>query len=127
MEKTKKQGGLAGIVAGDSAICLCGVEEQSLRYRGYSIEDLAAHASFEQVAWLLTRGEAPSKKELDAYLQKLKGLRDLPNTLKHILEELPGNANMMDIMRSGCSILGNLEPETPQHSQIDIADKLIAC
>lgn len=124
---TKKTGGLAGIVAGDSAICLCGVEEQSLRYRGYSIEDLAAHATFEEVAWLLTRGERPTKNEIEAYNTKLKGLRDLPSILKNILEQIPGNSNMMDVMRTGCSVLGNLEPETPQHDQLAIADKLIAC
>lgn len=124
---TKKTGGLAGIVAGDSAICLCGVEEQSLRYRGYSIEDLAENASFEEVCWLLTRGEAPTKNELQEYRNKLKGLRELPSVLREVLELIPGGANMMDVMRTGCSVLGNIEPESPQHDQIAIADRLIAC
>lgn len=126
-KEKKKTGGLAGVIAGDSAICLCGVEEQSLRYRGYSIEDLAAHASFEEVAWLLTRGTPPNKKELEGYRKTLKRLRDLPDTLKRILEQIPADANMMDVMRTGCSVLGNLEPETAQHGAIEIADKLIAC
>lgn len=126
IKDTKKTGGLAGIVAGDSAICLCGVEEQSLRYRGYSIEDLSSHASFEAVAWLLTRGQAPTKQELQAYQTKLQSLRDLPPVLKSVLELIPANANMMDVMRTGCSVLGNLEPESPQHDQMAIADKLIA-
>lgn len=126
-KEVKKTGGLAGIIAGDSAICLCGVEDQSLRYRGYSIEDLTAHASFEEVAYLLTRGQAPTKKELQDYKKKLKGLRDLPATLKSVLELIPANANMMDVLRTGCSVLGNLEPESPQHDQVAIADKLIAC
>lgn len=126
-KEKKKTGGLAGIVAGDSAICLCGVEEQSLRYRGYSIEDLTAHATFEEVAWLLTRGAPPSKSELESYKRKLKNLRELPSTLKTILEQIPGNANMMDVMRTGCSVLGNLEQEGPQHDQLAIADRLIAC
>jgi 2-methylcitrate synthase len=126
-KEKKKVGGLAGVIAGDSAICLCGVEEQSLRYRGYSIEDLAAHASFEEVAWLLTRGTAPSKKELEGYRKKLKSLRDLPLILKGILEQIPGNSNPMDVMRTGCSVLGNLEPESLQHDQIAVADRLIAC
>lgn len=128
-EKTKT-GGLAGIVAGDSAICLCGVEDQSLRYCGYSIEDLAAHASFEEVAWLLTRGELPTKQQLDTYSKRLKAQRDLPTTLKKILEIIPGNTNMMDVMRTGCSLLGNLEPETAEAAKRDpfaIADRLIAC
>lgn len=122
----KKTGGLAGIVAGDSSICLCGVEEQSLRYRGFSIEDLATYASFEEVAWLLTRGELPNPEQLKSYCNKLKGLRDLPTTLKKILELIPANANMMDVLRTGCSALGTIEPENTQHDQWEIADKLIA-
>src|SRR5262245_41988976 len=123
----KKTGGLAGVVAGDSAICLCGVEEQSLRYRGYSIEDLTEHSTFEEVAWLLLRGELPSAEELKAYKNKLKGLRDLPKPLKSILEKIPPTTNMMDVMRTGCSVLGNFEPETDKTEKFAIADRLIAC
>lgn len=125
-KEKKKTGGLAGIVAGDSAICLCGVEEQSLRYRGYSIEDLAQHATFEEVAWLLLRGKLPTHKQLDAYKKKLKSLRDLPPVLKSVLELLPANSNRMDILRSGCSVLGNIEPEKPQQDPFQTADRLIA-
>jgi 2-methylcitrate synthase len=128
-KEKKKVGGLAGIVAGDSAICLCGAEEQSLRYRGYAIEDLCAHSSFEEVAWLLLRGELPAAKELEEYKAKLKRSRDLPPILKQILEQLPPTANRMDVMRTGCSVLGILEPETDQTAQRDkfaIADHLIA-
>lgn len=126
-KEKKKTGGLAGIVAGDSAICLCGVEEQSLRYRGYSIEDLAANATFEEVAWLLLRGELPTRQQLNDYKAALKKLRDLPAALKSILELIPSNANMMDVMRTGCSVLGNLEPETSSTPKFAIADRLIAC
>lgn len=124
---TIKTGGLAGIVAGDSSICKCGAEEESLLYRGYRIEDLAEYASFEEVAWLLTRGELPNLQELESYKRKLIALRDLPKTLKTILEEIPGSANYMDVLRTGCSVLGNLEPENKTRPAIDIADKLIAC
>lgn len=122
----KKVGGLAGIVAGDSAICLCGVEDQSLQYRGYSIEELAEQATFEEVAWLLLRGELPSRKELESYKQKLRQLRDIPTNLKQILEKIPSNANMMDVLRTGCSVLGNLEPETRDLGPYDVPDRLIA-
>jgi 2-methylcitrate synthase len=124
---SKKPGGLAGIIAGDSEICLCSDGEHGLYYRGYNIDDLAAHATFEEVAWLLTRGELPNKMELVNYQKKLQGLRDLPQTLKNVLELIPAHANMMDVMRTGCSVLGNLEPETKSHDQISIADRLIAC
>lgn len=122
----KKTGGLAGIVAGDSSICLCGVEEQSLRYRGYSIEELTEKTTFEEVAWLLLRGELPTRKELEEYKTKLKSLRDLPLKLKEVLEIIPANANMMDVMRTGCSVLGNLEPEKEGQEKFGIADRLIA-
>lgn len=121
-----KEGGLAGIVAGDSSICLCGVEEQSLRYRGYSIEDLAAHGTFEQVAWLLLRGELPTESELTQYRISLKNLRDLPPELKSVLEMIPATANMMDVLRTGCSVLGNFEPEMADTPHFATADRLIA-
>lgn len=126
-EKTTKTGGLANVIAGDSAICLCGAEEQSLRYRGYSIEDLAAYSTFEEVAWLLLRGERPTPQELDRYKHQLKQLRDLPPPLTKLLEQIPPNANMMDVMRTGCSFLGHLEPETNKTEPFAIADRLIAC
>lgn len=125
-KEKKKTGGLAGIVAGDSAICLCGVEEQSLRYRGYSIEDLAEHATFEETAWLLLRGELPNKKQLADYQSDLRKLRDLPPPLKAILETIPAEANMMDVLRTGCSALGTIDPETSKTAPFAIADRLIA-
>lgn len=126
LQEKKKTGGLAGVIAGDSAICLCGVEEQSLRYRGYSIEDLSANGSFEETAWLLLRGELPTQTELVQYKNHLKKLRGLPQLLKSVLEKIPSHSNKMDVLRTGCSFLGNIEPESPQESKFAIADKLIA-
>jgi 2-methylcitrate synthase len=122
----KKTGGLAGIIAGDSAICLCGAEDESLLYRGYSIQDLATHASFEEVAWLLLRGNLPNALELDNYKQQLKEMRDLPPALKAILEKTPATASMMDVLRTGCSALGTIERESPETPPFHIADRLIA-
>ncbi len=126
-KEKKKTGGLAGIVAGDSSICLCGVEEQSLRYRGYSIENLAEHATFEEVAWLLLRGKLPTKQQLRDYQSHLMKQRDLPKPLKAILEQIPADANMMDVLRTGCSALGTLEPEIAGSDPFKVADRLIAC
>ncbi len=123
---TKKTGGLAGIIAGDSAICLCGAEEESLLYRGYPIEELAEASCFEEVAYLLLRGELPSPSELGEYKNRLAKMRDLPQPLKETLVKIPATANMMDVLRTGCSLLGNFEPETPDHPSFDIADRLIA-
>lgn len=125
-EEKKKTGGLANIIAGDSAICLCGAKDQSLSYRGYSIEELALHASFEETAWLLLRGKLPSRQELSEYQNNLNKLRDIPILLKSFLDLIPQNADMMDVMRSGCSFLGCIEPETPNSPHFAIADRLLA-
>lgn len=117
--------GLAGVIAGESAICLCGPEEQSLLYRGYPIEELAKHSSFEEVAWLLLRKELPKREELVSYRKKLKELRTLPQELKSVLRHIPPQANMMDVLRTGCSFLGNIEPEN-REDLFGIADRLIA-
>ena len=123
-----KTGGLAGVVAGDSAICLCGVEEQSLRYRGYSIEDLAEHTSFEEVAWLLLRGELPSTQELAAYTAKLKSLRSLPSDLeKPCWKRFPPMPMKWMSCVQAVLLLGNLEPETDKTPPFAIADRLLAC
>jgi 2-methylcitrate synthase len=124
--KDKKTGGLAGVVAGDSAICLCSAEDESLLYRGYSIEDLADKGSFEETAWLLLRGNLPTAQELETYQHYLQKLRDLPPELKHILERIPATASMMDVLRTGCSALGTMEPEAGQTAPFAIADRLIA-
>lgn len=123
----QKTGGLAGIVAGDSSICLVSAEDQDLKYRGYSIADLAANASYEEVGWLLLRGKLPTSQELKSYKKELKGLRYLPNKLKKVLEEIPQDANMMDVLRTGTSFLGHLEPELTELPKFAIADRLIAC
>lgn len=122
----KKSGGLAGIVVGDTTICTVGKEGLGLTYRGYDIHDLAKYASFEEVAYLLIYGVLPDRNELQAYKEKLIMLRELPAALKLALENIPGNANPMDVLRTGCSFLGNLEPETKQYFQESVADRLIA-
>lgn len=125
MEK-KKTGGLAGITAGNTAIATVGKEGVGLTYRGYSINDLAEFSTFEEVAYLLIYGELPNKKQLIAYQKKLIALRALPPKLKTVLEMLPKKTNPMDVLRTGCSFLGNLEPEVSQKDQYKIADRLIA-
>jgi 2-methylcitrate synthase len=124
---TQKSGGLAGIVVGASAICTVGKEGLGLTYRGYDIHDLANHATFEEVAYLLIYGKLPTEKELTDYHKKLFSLREIPTPLKNILENIPSTAHPMDVLRTGCSMLGTLEPETQHHAQKDIADRLLAC
>ncbi|WP_028389491.1 bifunctional 2-methylcitrate synthase/citrate synthase [Legionella fairfieldensis] len=122
----KATAGLAGVVAGQSAIATVGHEGEGLNYRGYSIDDLAAYATFEEVAYLLHYGVLPTRATLHAYNDKLVRLRHLPETLKQILRLIPKNAHPMDVLRTACSILGTLEPEENFLQQYDIADRLLA-
>lgn len=123
---TTKTGGLAGVTAGETAICTVGKSGVGLNYRGYSIDDLAENASFEEVAYLLIHGELPNKKQLDSYKNKLKTLRELPKSLKTVLQQIPKHAHPMDVLRTACSALGTLEPETAETDGRDILDRLMA-
>ncbi|HWH80278.1 MAG TPA: citrate/2-methylcitrate synthase, partial [Candidatus Binatus sp.] len=118
----KKTGGLEGVIAGNTAISTVGKEGVGLTYRGYSIDDLAAHSTFEDVAYLLIYGRLPKPDELDDYKTRLRNLRGLPATLKTVLEQIPASAHPMDVMRTGCSMLGTLEPEGPGRTQIAVAN-----
>lgn len=126
MTTTTRTGGLEGITAGETALSTVGKEGLGLTYRGYSIEELAERASFEEVAWLLLRGELPTQSELTGYRMRLKSRRGLPQPLCGVLEQLPAAAHPMDVLRTGCSALGCLEPESEQRTGLDIADRLLA-
>ena len=121
-----KSAGLAGVVAGESAIATVGQAGKGLKYRGYSIDDLACHATFEEVAYLLHYGQLPTRAELATYVEKLVNLRELPDALKKVLKLIPKSTHPMDVLRTGCSMLGTLEPEKAFSQQYDIADRLLA-
>ena len=127
MAGNKKTGGLAGVSAGETALCTVGKEGAGLTYRGYDIYDLVDNASFEEVAYLLLYGKLPSRAELDAYVAKLKTMRGLPDQVKQVLEMIPADSHPMDVLRSGVSILGNIEPEGDFENQHHVADRLLAC
>ncbi|SJN58321.1 2-methylcitrate synthase [Vibrio ruber DSM 16370] len=119
--------GLRGQSAGTTALCTVGKTGTGLTYRGYDITDLANHAQFEEVAYLLLKGKLPNQQELDAYTTHLMQLRGLPQVLKEVLERLPAETHPMDVMRTGCSVLGNLEPETDFSQQLSATERLLAC
>jgi len=123
---TNKAFGLAGVVAGQSAIATVGKAGKGLNYRGYSIEDLAAKATFEEVAYLLLYGRLPTQTELTAYTKLLVQFRTIPEALKKLLRMIPKNSHPMDILRTGCSFLGNIEPEHQFSEQEHIANRLLA-
>ncbi|EEX92282.1 methylcitrate synthase [Vibrio orientalis CIP 102891 = ATCC 33934] len=118
--------GLRGQSAGSTALCTVGKTGTGLTYRGYDITDLANNAQFEEVAHLLLRGHLPNQKELDEYKTRLTSLRGLPAELKQALELIPASAHPMDVMRTGCSVLGNLEQELNFDQQLDATERMLA-
>jgi len=127
--KIKKSVALSGTVAGNTALCTVGRSGNDLHYCGYDIHDLATRSSFEEVAHLLVHGALPGTAQLNAYKTKLKRLRGLPAIVTETLELVPANAHPMDVLRTGCSVLGTVLPERDGHlasEARDIADRLIA-
>lgn len=125
----KKSVQLSGVVAGNTSICTVGTLGHDLRYRGYDINDLAEFSSFEEVAYLLIHGKLPVKNELQRYRRKLKNLRGIPAPVKTVLEAIPAAAHPMDVLRTGCSILGAVLPEREDHNDEGarhIADHMVA-
>ncbi len=125
-EKKLEGAGLRGQVAGQTALSTVGKEGKGLTYRGYAIEELSEKASFEEVAYMLLYGNLPNQSQLSEYKEKLKKYRELPSDLTKVLELIPSSAHPMDVLRTGCSFLGNIEPESNFSNQIDIADRLIS-
>ena len=127
--KPKKSVALSGVPAGNTALCTVGRSGNDLHYRGYDILDFADEAEFEEVAHLLVHEKLPNRAQLAAYKAKLKRLRGLPSAVKAALEAVPASAHPMDVMRTGVSVLGTVEPEKEDHGvpgAHDIADRLMA-
>jgi 2-methylcitrate synthase len=126
MAKKLEGAGLRGQIAGKTALSTVGKTGSGLTYRGYDIKDLAEHCQFEEVAYLILKGHLPNGAELATYKSKLKGLRGLPKALKEVLERIPATAHPMDVLRTGCSFLGNIEPEADFSQQQDVTDRMLA-
>ena len=126
VDKALGGAGLRGQVAGETALCTVGKSGSGLTYCGYDISELADKVEFEEVSYLLSRGELPNQSQLDEYKAKLKSLRGLPAALKTVLESIPKTAHPMDVMRTGCSMLGNLEMETDFNEVNDHIDRMVA-
>jgi 2-methylcitrate synthase len=127
--KPKKSVALSGVPAGNTALCTVGRQGNDLHYRGYDILEFAETAEFEEVAYLLVYGRLPTAAELTAYKQKLQALRGLPAAVQDILECIPASTHPMDVLRTGCSALGAVLPEPPDHKIAEarnVADRLMA-
>jgi len=98
--------------------------------RQRAARDIAEQCEFEEIAYLIVHEKLPTQAELDAYKAKLKSMRDIPQTVKTVLEQLPASTHPMDVMRTGCSALGCQMPEAADHdpeAARDIVDRLMAC
>jgi 2-methylcitrate synthase len=125
----KKSVALSGVAAGNTALCTVGRTGNDLHYRGYDILEVAEACEFEEIAHLLIHEALPTRAELEAYKRKLRSLRGLPDRVRNVLEALPASSHPMDVMRTGVSALGCVEPElgeSPNRAR-DIADRLVAC
>jgi len=118
--------GLRGQTAGQTAVCTVGAEGNSLRYRGFDVVELADQSTFYETAHLILKGQLPTADELAAWKAKLQGQRGLPLALREVLERIPADTHPMDVMRTGCSFLGNIEPEGDFSNQDEVADRLLA-
>ena len=130
LPKPKKSVALSGTVAGNTAVCTVGRTGNDLHYRGYDILDFADQAEFEEIAHLLIHGTLPNAAQLKSYKAKLRSLRGLPQPVKQALEAIPADAHPMDVMRTGCSMLGTCEPEPDTHSESvakEMIDRMLAC
>lgn len=126
MAKVLSGAGLRGQVAGKTALSTVGKSGSGLTYRGYDVKELAEKCQFEEVAYLILKGQLPTQAQLDEYKAKLKTLRTLPDPLKEVLERIPADAHPMDVLRTGCSMLGNLEGEADFSMQQTVTDRMLA-
>lgn len=129
LPKPKKSVALSGVAAGNTALCSVGEGGNDLHYRGYDILDIAADATFEEIAHLLVHERLPNRQELAAYRTHLRSLRGVPASVRTVLEALPAATHPMDVMRTGVSALGCTLPERDDHNPAgarEIADRLMA-
>jgi len=127
--RAKKSVALSGVMAGNTAVCTVGRTGNDLHYRGYDIVELAMQSTFEEVAYLLVHGDLPTVSELKDYKRKMKSLRGLPAELRAVLEHIPAAAHPMDVLRTGCSVIGTILPEKEDRNiqgARDIIDRLVA-
>lgn len=113
---TKIHKGLAGVVVDRTAISKVVPETNSLTYRGYAVQDLAAHCSFEHVAYLLWNGELPTSPQLELFSQRERAFRRADRSMLSLLAKMPDNCHPMDVVRTAISYLGAEDPAEDDNS-----------
>ncbi|WP_104199331.1 bifunctional 2-methylcitrate synthase/citrate synthase [Cryobacterium sp. Y29] len=117
--------GLTGVVVDTTAVSKVNPETNSLLYRGYPVQELAAKKSFEEVAYLLWHGELPDEQQLADFEALERSLRHLSPVIKRIIDELPLTAHPMDVVRTAVSVIGASDPDTENPSpESDLAKSI---
>src|SRR5271167_4161819 len=114
-EPIKIHRGLKGVYFDRSPCTFIDGRIGELRYRGYSIHDLAEHSSFEETAWLLLHGELPTKAQFATFDGQLKAARELPPPILDIIATIK-QAHPMDVLRTAASALAAFDPDTADNS-----------
>jgi len=109
--------GLAGVPVDYTAVSKVNPETNSLLYRGYPVQELAASATFEEVAYLLWNGELPDERQLAEFEELERSQRGLDHEIKRIIDELPLTAHPMDVVRTAVSVIGAIDPQTADDSR----------
>ena len=109
--------GLAGVVVDTTAVSKVNPETNSLLYRGYPVQELAAQCSFEQVAWLLWHGELPTAEELAGLESAERSQRALADNVRTVIDLIPTTAHPMDVVRSAVSVIGASDPQAEDSSR----------
>lgn len=122
---TTKASGMAGQIAGQTRIARVSGSPPEILYRGYRLDELAEKAIYEEIVWLLLEGERANAEQLEALTHDLDAARTLPVELEEVLEKIPADTHPMDILRTGMSFLGHLEPEMDFEHPRDLAIRLI--
>src|SRR5438046_5754904 len=107
--------GLAGVIAGETAICWVD-PNAGLMYRGYDIHEMAQKASFEEVAYLLLNGELPNGKQLVEFTQQIASERALPGPVTEMMRLLPSETHPMDMLRTGVSMCSAFDKDSRDNS-----------
>jgi 2-methylcitrate synthase len=125
MSENEVKKGLVGVYADVTAVSKVMPETNSLTYRGYAVQDLAEHCSFEEVAYLLWHGELPNRRQLAAFERAERAERKLSPRLKRVIGEFPHRAHPMDTIRTAVSFMGLEDPEAANNSEAATRNKAL--
>ena len=109
--------GLVGVVADTTAVSKVMEETNSLTYRGYPVQDLAEHCSFEEVAYLLWHGDLPNAAQLATFRKEEAAARAISPALQQVIAAFPHGGHPMDAIRTAVSFMGLEDPETADNSE----------